>query len=67
MSRREFRSWWEFHKRNPIDPIGLHLKPAALIAAYASGSSKVSVQKLLDTLVPKPDDDEAQDWFDRLG
>jgi len=70
MSRREYLSWWEFHKRNPIDPVGLHIKPAAFAAftaaAHSQAGTKRSMQAFLDVLVPKSDDDEAEDWFDSL-
>jgi hypothetical protein len=71
MSRREYLGWWEFHKRNPIDPVSLHIKPAAFMAyitaAHSQAGSKRGMQHFLDTLVPRSDDDEAQDWFDSLG
>jgi hypothetical protein len=70
MSRREFLRWWEFHKRNPIDPVSQHQKPAAFIAyitaAHSHGGTKRGMQHFLDSLVPRSDDDEAQDWFDSL-
>lgn len=59
----EFLGWWEFHRRNPIDPISLHQKPAALIAytvANASiGGNKNSFADYLAMLVPPNPDDEA--------
>ncbi|MGO4717870.1 hypothetical protein AB4071_01900 [Stenotrophomonas sp. 2MCAF14_2] len=71
MSRREFLWWWEFHKRNPIDPVSIHQKPAAFIAyitaAHSQGGTKRGMQHFLDALVPRSDDDEAQEWFDSLG
>ena len=71
MSRREFLEWWEFHKRNPIDPVSLYQKPAAFIAyitvAHSQAGSKRSMQHFLDALVPRSYEDEAQDWFESLG
>ena len=71
MSRREYLWWWEFHKRNPIDPVSIHQKPAALIAyvtaAHSQGGTKRNMQHFLDTLVPRSDEDEANDWFESLG
>lgn len=71
MSRREYLAWWEFHKRNPIDPVSQHQKPAAFIAyitaAHSPSGSKRGMQHFLDALVPRSDEDEAQDWFDSLG
>jgi len=71
MSRKEFLQWWEFHKRNPIDPVGLHIRPAAFaaftFAAHSQGGTKRGMQDFIDVLVPRSDDDEAQDWFDSLG
>lgn len=70
MSRREFLSWWEFHKRNPIDPVSLHHKPAALIAfttaAHSQGGTKRALKDFIEALAPTPDDDEAMNWFDSL-
>ena len=71
MSRREFLEWWEFHKRNPIDPVSLHIKPVAfaayITASHSQGGTKRSFQHYLDALLPRSDEDEAQDWFDGLG
>ncbi|HGM6611850.1 TPA: hypothetical protein ACKQAH_000756 [Stenotrophomonas maltophilia] len=71
MSRREFLEWREFHKRNPIDPVSLYIKPAAfaayITASHSQGGTKRSFQHYLDALVPRSDEDEAQDWFDGLG
>jgi hypothetical protein len=71
MSRREFLHWWEFHKRNPIDPVSQHQKPAAFVAyitaATSQGGTKRCMQHFMDSLVPRSDEDEAQDWFDSLG
>lgn len=71
MSRREVPELGEFHKRNPIDPVSLHIKPAAfaayITASHSQGGTKRSFQEYLDTLVPRSEEDEAQDWFDRLG
>ncbi len=71
MSRREFLSWWEFHKRNPIDPVSLYQKPAAftayIAAAHSQAGCKQGMQHFLDALVPRSDEDEAQDWFESLG
>jgi len=70
MTRREFLWWWEFHKRNPIDPVSLHVKPAAFMAymtaAHSQGGTKRSMKHFLDSLLPRSDEDEAQDWFDSL-
>jgi len=70
MSRKEFLWWWEFNKRNPIDPVSIHQKPAALVAyitaVHSQGGTKHSMQQFLETLVPRSDDDEAHDWFDSL-
>lgn len=72
MSRREFLSWFEFHKRNPIDPVSLHQRPAALVAhsvavsAPNRGSQTPRLQQFLETLVPTPPEDEADNWFDSL-
>lgn len=70
MSRREFLQWWEFHKRNPIDPVSQFQRPAAFIAyvtaAQSPGGNKRSMQHYMDALVPRSDEDEAQDWFDSL-
>jgi len=71
MSRRAFLEWWEFHKRNPIDPVSLHIKPAAFAAfttaAHSQAGTKRGMQDFMDVLVPRSDEDEAQDWFDNLG
>ena len=70
MSRKEFLWWWEFNKRNPIDPVSIHQKPAALVAyitaLHSQSGTKHSMQQFLETLVPRSDDDEAQDWFESL-
>lgn len=70
MTRREFLWWWEFHQRNPLDPVSLHIKPAAFMAyiaaAHSQGGTKRSMQHFLDSLLPRSDEDEAQDWFDSL-
>lgn len=70
MTRREFLWWWEFHKRNPLDPVSQHIKPAAFMAyitaAHSQGGTKRSMQHFLDSLLPRSDEDEAQDWFDSL-
>jgi len=70
MTRREFLWWWEFHKRNPLDPVSLHIKPAAFMAyisaAHSQGGTKRSMKNFLDSLLPQSDEDEAQDWFDSL-
>ncbi len=71
MSRREFLEWWEFHKRNPIDPVSLHIKPVAfaayITATHSQGGTKRGFQEYLDALVPRSADDEASDWFESLG
>jgi len=71
MSLLEFLEWWEFHNWNPIDPVSLHLKPAAFIAysaaAHSQGGTKRGMQHYLDALVSRSDEDEAEDWFDSLG
>lgn len=70
LSRREFLEWWEFHKRNPIDPVSLHIKPVAfaayITASHSQGGTKHSFQDYLDALVPRSADDEAEDWFNSL-
>lgn len=68
MSRAEFMRWWQFHRRNPIDPVSLYQKPAALVAytvaAYGGGKNPPSLQQYLDSLVPPTAEDEAQSIFD---
>lgn len=63
MSRAEFIRWWEFHKRNPIDPVSLHQKPAALIAytvaSFSQQGTKHPMDDFLASLVPPNPDDEA--------
>ncbi|WP_419403771.1 hypothetical protein [Stenotrophomonas rhizophila] len=70
MTRREFLWWWKFHQRNPLDPVSLHIKPAAFMAyitaAHSQSGTKHNMQHYLDSLVPRSDEDEAQDWFDSL-
>lgn len=70
MSRREFLQWWEFHRRNPIDPVSTYQKPAALIAyttaACSPGGTKRTHEDFLEMLVRTPDADEADKWFDSL-
>lgn len=70
MSRREFLQWWEFHRRNPIDPVSQHQKPAALIAytaaACSPGGTKRTLDDFLQMLVPVSQADEADDWFNSL-
>lgn len=70
MSRRAFLEMLEFHKRNPIDPVSLYHKPAALIAyttaAHSQGGTKKRFADFLEALAPTPDDDEAMNWFDSL-
>jgi hypothetical protein len=70
MSRREFLWWWEFHKRNPIDPVSLHQKPAALVAymtaAHSHAGTKRTMADFLHMLVPVLEEDDAQAWFDSL-
>lgn len=70
MSRREYLGWWEFHKRNPLDPVSLHIRPAAftayVTAAHSQGGTRRDMQHFLETLIPRSDEDEAQDWFDSL-
>ena len=70
MSRRQFLEMWEFHKRNPIDPISLHQKPAALVAytaaAHSHAGTKRGLSDYLDALVPRLQEDDAQKWFDSL-
>ncbi|MGR4897527.1 hypothetical protein ACIPR8_20010 [Stenotrophomonas sp. LARHCG68] len=70
MSRRQFLEMWEFHKRNPIDPVSLHQKPAALvaytIATHSPAGSKRPLDDFLNALVPVLEEDEAQKWFDSL-
>lgn len=71
MSRVEFLSWLEFHKRNPIDPVGMHHRPAALVAravaASTPGAQQVPpLQQYLEVLAPTPPEDEADNWFDSL-
>ena len=56
MSRREFLSWWEFHKRNPLDPVSLQANPAALvaytIAAHSPGGTRRTLADFRHDLVP---------------
>lgn len=61
MSRAEFLRWWEFHRRNPIDPVSLYQKPAALIAQTVSASvgGKTTLAEYEAVLVPPNPDDEA--------
>lgn len=63
MTRRAFLTWWEFHRRNPIDPVSLHLRPAAVIAytiaAHSPGGTKATLQSYMDSLCPVPDEDTA--------
>lgn len=63
MSRVEFLKWWEFHRRNPIDPVSLYQKPAALIAHTVAHSgmngSRATFDDYLQQLVPPNPDDEA--------
>lgn len=71
MSRREFLSWLEFHRRNPIDPVSLHQRPAALVAysvaANAPGRERPpQLAAYLEALAPTPPEDEADNWFDSL-
>jgi hypothetical protein len=51
--------------------VSLHLKPAAFVAyitaAHSQGGTKRGMQHYLDALVPRSDEDEAEDWFDSLG
>ncbi|CAN7389869.1 hypothetical protein LJR143_002181 [Pseudoxanthomonas sp. LjRoot143] len=67
MSRAEFRRWWQFHQRNPIDPIGMHIRPAALGAFYTAkyGMAKTSetFDDVFGLLVPPHPDDEAWSVF----
>ncbi|MBN8791697.1 MAG: hypothetical protein J0I01_05655 [Stenotrophomonas nitritireducens] len=70
MSRRQFLEMWEFHKRNPIDPVSLYQKPAALVAytvaTHSQAGTKRQLSDFLDTLVPVLEEDDAQAWFDSL-
>lgn len=63
MSRAEFLRWNEFRRRNPIDPVNLHLRPAAVIAytiaAHSPGGTKQTFQSYMDSLCPVPDEDTA--------
>lgn len=67
MSRGEFIAWWEFHRRSPIDPVSLHMRPAALIAytvaAHSQTGTKKSFHDYLETLCPVPDEDTAAAIF----
>lgn len=67
MTRAEFRRWWQFHQRNPIDPIGMHIRPVALGAFYTAkyGFAKTSetFDDVFQLLVPTHPDDEAWDVF----
>ncbi|WP_225562199.1 hypothetical protein [Pseudoxanthomonas sp. PXM04] len=68
MTRAEFRRWWQFHQRNPIDPIGLHIRPAALGAFYTAkygwAKTSESFDDVFEALVPPHPDDVAQSVFD---
>jgi hypothetical protein len=70
ISRRQFLEMWEFHKRNPIDPVSLHHKPAALVAytvaAHSHAGTKRQLADFLNALVPVLEEDDAQAWFDSL-
>lgn len=64
MSRREFRHWWQFHLQNPIDPVGQHIRPAALAAYYSARYSMGGTRESFDdvmshVVVPRPD---AEAW-----
>jgi hypothetical protein len=67
MSRAEFVRWWEFHRRNPLDPVSLYLRPAAVIAytsaAHSANGTKSTFQSYMDSLAPRPDEDEAWEIF----
>lgn len=68
MSRAEFRRWWQFHLRNPIDPVGLHLRPGALAAYYSARHSmsgtRESFNDVMGYLVAPRPEDEAWDLFE---
>lgn len=71
MSRREFLTWFEFHRRNPIDPVGKYQRPAAFLAFTVAAENPNRKQppqyeRFLEALVPVPDEDEQQNWFDSL-
>lgn len=68
ISRMEFLRWWEFHRRNPFDPVSLHLRPAALIAytqaSHGHVQTKLTFRDYCDMLFPQPEEDEAMSIFE---
>lgn len=72
MSRREFLSWLEFHRRNPIDPVSLYQRPAAVVAYTVAANTPgerrqpPQLKNYLEALAPTPPEDEADNWFDSL-
>jgi hypothetical protein len=70
MTLPEFREWYAFHQRNPIDDYSLHIRPAALIAhtvaASQAGDKAPSFDKFLQHLAPTPEEDEGPNLFEQL-